>query len=106
MYFNFFFYSYDVVVNDGPDKILAKFKEFNSRLVFGAEAYCWPDSSLSDSYPKVAENEKRYLNSGGFIGYASDIYEIITRDQIKDEDDDQLFYTNIFLNKPTQVIFD
>lgn len=84
--------------------MLEKFKEFNSRIVFGAEAYCWPDLSLSDSYPIVPDNEKRYLNSGGFIGYASDIYEIITSEPIANEDDDQLFYTKIFLNKPTKVI--
>lgn len=82
---------------------MEKFKKFESRLVFGAEAYCWPDLSLSDSYPVVAQNEKRYLNSGGFVGYASDIYEIITSEPIKNEDDDQLFYTKIFLNKPTKV---
>jgi hypothetical protein len=51
----------------------------------------------------VEEGEKRFLNSGGFIGFASDIYEIISSTPIKDDDDDQLFYTNIFLNKPTRV---
>jgi hypothetical protein len=53
----------------------------------------------------VGENEKRFLNSGGFIGYASDIYEIITSSPVKDNDDDQLYYTKVFLNKPTRVKF-
>lgn len=99
-----FFVSYDVIVNNDAEKILEKFKEFNSRIVFGAESFCWPDPSLADSYPVVPENEKRFLNSGGFIGYAGDLYEIITTEPIKDHEDDQLFYTKIFLNKPTQVI--
>lgn len=44
------------------------------------------------------------MNSGGFIGYANDIYDIITSTPVKDDEDDQLFYTKIFLNKPTRVI--
>jgi len=44
------------------------------------------------------------LNSGGIIGYATDIYDIIADSNLKDDDDDQLFYTKIFLNKPTRVI--
>jgi hypothetical protein len=58
---------------------------------------------LQDDYPSVNENEKRFLNSGGFVGYAPYIYEIITTAPIKDNEDDQLFYTKIFLNKPTRV---
>ena len=56
-----------------------------------------------DDYPEVGKNEKRFLNSGGIIGYATDIYEIIAESNLKDEDDDQLFYTQIYLNKPTRV---
>jgi len=45
------------------------------------------------------------LNSGGIIGYATDIYDMIAESNLEDDDDDQLFYTKIFLNKPTRVIF-
>lgn len=38
-----------------------------------------------------------------FIGYASDIYEIVTMNPIKDDEDDQLYYTKIFLNSTTKV---
>jgi hypothetical protein len=45
--------------------------------------------------------EKRFLNSGGFMGYASDIYEMLsTEDEIKDQ---QLFFTKLFLNETTRV---
>jgi hypothetical protein len=54
----------------------------------------------------VESNEKRFLNSGGFMGYASDIYEMIfSKEKIEDDEDDQLFYTNIFLNETTRVKF-
>ena len=44
------------------------------------------------------------MNSGGFMGYANDIYEIISsQEKIDDDEDDQLFYTKIFLNDTARV---
>lgn len=94
--------SYDVIFAQKPSALIEKFKAFDANVVFGAEDYCWPDHTLVDDYPRVELNEKRFLNSGGFIGYASSVYEIISTSEIKDDDDDQLFYTKIFLNKPTR----
>ena len=39
----------------------------------------------------------------GFIGYARDVYEMVTSVKIEDSDDDQLFYTKIFLNPSYNV---
>lgn len=39
--------SYDVIITMGADQILARFKDFTSRLVFSAEGFCWPDESLA-----------------------------------------------------------
>lgn len=94
--------SYDVIVTLEPEEVLAKFKTFHARVVFGAEDFCWPDINLKDDYPAVGKNEKRFLNSGGIIGYATDLYDIVADSNLKDGDDDQLFYTKIFLNKPTR----
>lgn len=33
------------------------------------------------------------------MGYASDIYSIISSSEVSDTDDDQLFYTNVYLNE-------
>lgn len=90
-------FSYDVIVTSGEEEILNDFKSFNANVVFSAEKYCWPDSSLEQKYPQI--DGKRYLNSGGFIGYAPIIYEIITSSKIDNADDDQLFYTKIYLNE-------
>jgi len=69
--------SYDVLLLGNQDTILSTFHKFDANVVFGAEPFCWPDSTLKDKYPKVLEDEKRYLNSGGFIGYAKDINDIL-----------------------------
>ncbi|XP_064610381.1 procollagen-lysine,2-oxoglutarate 5-dioxygenase 1-like isoform X2 [Liolophura sinensis] len=90
--------SYDLIFLNGAKEILDKFKKLNSRVVFSAEGFCWPDANLMNKYPVVSLNEKRYLNSGGFIGYAKDIYEIVSHDVIKNRDDDQLYYTKIYLD--------
>ena len=31
----------------GPDQMLQKFLDFDCRLVFSAESFCWPDVSLA-----------------------------------------------------------
>ena len=41
----------------------------------------------------------RFLNSGGFIGYAKDVYELVTAEDLKDTDDDQRYYTKLFLEE-------
>ena len=43
--------SYDVIFTAGEAEILAKFRDFNSRVVFSAEPFCWPDSNLAVSIP-------------------------------------------------------
>lgn len=90
--------SYDVILAGGPEEILWKFARFKHRVVFSAEGFCWPDQKLAPKYPTV-HSGKRYLNSGGFIGYAPEIYEIVSQWKLRDNDDDQLFYTLIYLDK-------
>uniref|UniRef100_A0A1B6LRI1 procollagen-lysine 5-dioxygenase n=1 Tax=Graphocephala atropunctata TaxID=36148 RepID=A0A1B6LRI1_9HEMI len=90
--------SYDVVVLGPPSDILEQFHTLDARLVFGAEQNCWPDQSLADLYP-ITESRYKYLNSGGIIGYASELYELLSSHELNPKDDDQLFYTKLFLDK-------
>ncbi|XP_078044009.1 procollagen lysyl hydroxylase isoform X5 [Augochlora pura] len=90
--------SYDVIFLGGLAKIVEKFKNMNARILFSAEGSCWPDKSLASKYP-IATQGKRFLNSGGFIGYFSDIYDILHYAAIEDTDDDQLFFTKVYLDE-------
>ena len=74
--------SYDVILTAGKDEILQKFKSFEANVVFGAEDFCWPDQSLKEKYPKV-DRGYRFLNSGGFIGYATDLYGIVSETEVQ-----------------------
>jgi len=86
--------SYDVVFYEGCKEILKRFRESHTQILFSSEKTCWPDESISDDYPEV-DTDYKYLNSGGFIGYANQILSIINED-IDITYDDQLFYTEKF----------
>ncbi|KAM9414370.1 multifunctional procollagen lysine hydroxylase and glycosyltransferase LH3 [Pholidichthys leucotaenia] len=96
--------SYDVVFASGPEELLSKFSRLGHRVVFSAEGFCWPDQRLSSKYPEV-HSGKRYLNSGGFIGFAPDVSAIVQQWKYKDNYDDQLFYTKIYLDKEQRTKF-
>lgn len=87
--------SYDVVFYENPKEILKRFRSTDSQILFSTEKTCWPNETLDKFYPSV-ETEYQFLNSGGFIGYANQIMKIL-QDDVSLEDDDQLFYTNKFL---------
>ncbi|NXT03746.1 PLOD1 dioxygenase, partial [Jacana jacana] len=89
--------SYDVLFASGPTELLKKFRQAKSRVVFSAENYIYPDRKLEAKYPQVRDG-KRFLGSGGFIGYAPNLKKLVEEWKGQDDDSDQLFYTNIFLD--------
>ena len=42
--------SYDVLFNANQQQILEKFHQFEARVVFSAEGFCWPDDQLASEY--------------------------------------------------------
>uniref|UniRef100_G1NUP6 PLOD1-3-like GT domain-containing protein n=1 Tax=Myotis lucifugus TaxID=59463 RepID=G1NUP6_MYOLU len=88
---------FDVIFAGSPEEVLKKFQKSNHKVVFAADGILWPDKRLADKYP-VVHIGKRYLNSGGFIGYAPYINRIVQQWNLQDNDDDQLFYTKIYID--------
>ena len=39
----------------------------------------------------------------GFIGYAPEVYKLMTAHPVKDTDDDQLYYTQLYLDEDFRV---
>ncbi|KAK4880735.1 hypothetical protein RN001_008881 [Aquatica leii] len=89
---------YDVMFLSDLNTIIDAFKKTNARVLFGAESACWPDPELEKLYP-VVESGKRFLNSGLYMGYAPDVYELLNYSPVKDTDDDQLFFTLGYLDE-------
>ena len=100
--------SYDVVFNDNPKNIVRKFRDFKSPVVFSAEKTCWPDERLKTQYP-LSPTDYKFLNSGGFIGYGDHINKIINKVEVKNDYDDQLYYTERFfesLDENKNIVLD
>ncbi|KXJ12688.1 Procollagen-lysine,2-oxoglutarate 5-dioxygenase 3 [Exaiptasia diaphana] len=76
--------SYDAVFLANAKTIIKTFLGFDKQMVFSAEGFCWPNRWLVDKYPEISHG-KRYLCSGDT--------------EINDEDDDQLYYTNLYLDE-------
>ncbi|XP_069364652.1 procollagen-lysine,2-oxoglutarate 5-dioxygenase [Maniola hyperantus] len=89
--------SYDVIFLSKLDDIVEKFKSMSVRVLFAAEPFCWPDASLAKKYPDTTVINP-YLNSGGIIGYLPELQKVLEFKEIRDRDDDQLFYTEAYLN--------
>ncbi|XP_072047684.1 procollagen-lysine,2-oxoglutarate 5-dioxygenase 1-like [Amphiura filiformis] len=90
--------SYDVIFTTGQEEIIKKFKAFNASIVFSAENLLWPDQSVRSEYPVIATGYP-YLCSGLYIGYAPYVYKAVTYTDIEDEEDDQLHFTKLYLDK-------
>ena len=97
--------SYDVINVSNETEIIEKYYSIsNNQILFSAEKYCWPDISLQQYYPNT-KSKYKFLNSGGFIGKAYDILNILSMD-INDADDDQLYFTKIFLFNNVNIKLD
>lgn len=90
--------SYDVVFASGKDEIIEKFKKSGADVLISAEDFVWPDRSLASKYPLLKQDGYRYLCSGGIIGYAPAVYNLLTLKSVNHTDDDQLYYTHIYLD--------
>ena len=70
--------SYDVHLFQTASQIVKKFKSMNTKVLFGAEYFCSPDKKKAEKFPSVRNEEKRFLNSGGYIGYVGDVYSVLS----------------------------
>ena len=73
----------------------------NLRVVIFSKTAKWYSSAGYDLY--LLSVELTVTNISGIIGYAPEFYAIVTSSDIVDKDDDQLFYTKVFLNEKLRV---
>lgn len=117
---------YDVIFGAPLTEILAKYQDMvrdipEKPIVFSAEMYCWPDDKIAfydvldptQGKGKGMERQNdvspyRFLNSGGFIGPASDILELIAPmvETVDPQTDDQRFYTDRYLRGDSSIQLD
>jgi hypothetical protein len=106
----FFTDGYDTIFMAGEDEITRKFLEFKKDLVFSAETACWPDQSLAAKYPVYDNSPYKYLNSGGFIGKAGFIKELLNDNSFfadeKFEYSNQYLWAHLYLRGDKEIGLD
>jgi hypothetical protein len=100
---------FDVVACGSETEILDKFLKQECDLLLSAELNSWPQGYVH-RYPQD-NNNFRYVNAGGFIGYKKNLYELYTFrpfDQIEEvckRGSDQAYFIEYYLdNKDTKSI--
>lgn len=95
---------YDVFFTDSVEQIIDRWHSFGTRILFGAEKTCWPDTSIADKFPDQPTLYK-YLNSGTFIAEVGELKNFL-EGSIEDYEDDQLFMQQRFLLNKFDVKLD
>jgi len=97
--------AFDVFYADNINTIYERYVDLSAEVIFSAESICWPSQDLADSFP-VSPTKYRYLNSGTFIGKVAALTKILEEANIKDSDDDQLFYQQVFIKGEHDIKLD
>lgn len=84
----------DVVFLASENEILDKFYKFNTDLLFSPDLNCWPDKSMASFYDQNTNSPFMYLNSGGFIGKAGLIKQMLEEN---DNEDENYSYSNQYV---------
>ncbi len=96
---------FDVFYADDINTIYERYRDLSARLIFGAELYCWPQEDLADKHPQ-SNTPYRYLNSGNIIGSVKEMKKILKNCNVKDAEDDQLFFQKIFIENKFDIKLD
>jgi hypothetical protein len=81
---------------DAYDTVFLKVPEMPNEILFSTEKGCWPDADKAKEYPE-SNYEWKYLNSGCYSSPIKDFLELVKDYPIDYSDDDQRYFTNIYL---------
>jgi hypothetical protein len=100
----------DAVFMADEKEILSKFADFESDLVFSTEMGCFPDPGMASRYSIDQNTPYNYLNSGGFIGKAGLILELLREKHIDENKafswSNQYLWTKRYLNNTHRIKLD
>ena len=100
----FFTDGYDSLICDDEETIVNRFLEMKADVIFSGENSCWPNAEWADRFDETQPFP--YLNSGGFIGRAGVLQDIISHYDENVHDDDQAFYQEQFFKNKWDIIID
>jgi len=98
--------AHDVIFTGPLDYIKESIPMFGDvDAIFSAEKGCWPDASLESRYEKT-KYPWRFLNSGSFLFKPSALANLIKEEDLFVGMDDQLYYTEKYLDKKMNAVLD
>lgn len=97
--------AYDVAYCGNKESIISRYLANNIPILFGSETCCNPKPSLASRYQN-RDCEFPYLNSGLFIGRVWALQKCINEYKYNDDDDDQLYWTNQYLDNTHLIKLD
>lgn len=91
---------YDAFYADDLETITERFLDMGHKVIFSGEMICWPHADKASKFPD-APTRYKYINSGTYIGYVSELKKIMNHAQINHWEDDQdyiheIFFENIY----------
>ncbi len=98
----------DVFFCAGQKKIVEKFLEKKAPIVFSTERNCYPQTHLKPYFQK-ARTSFKYLNAGGFIGYAGALkamLEEVISEILPGMHSDQALYQTYYVNHSDLIYLD
>jgi hypothetical protein len=87
--------AYDVFYADDLETIHERYLDMKKDVIFSGEMICWPKADLASKFPE-APTQFKYINSGTYIGLASELKRIMNHASIEHHEDDQLYIHNAF----------
>ena len=93
--------AYDVFFINGLQEITKRWMDASVEILFGSEASCWPDESMTIKHPETGLSKYRFLNSGQYIGRVGALKDFFA-ERLNDSDDDQLYMQRVWLNDTTK----
>lgn len=91
------------------NEILHRFEKFGTNLLFSSEMNCWPDYKMANQYPQVNGTPYIYLNSGGFIGKAGFIKQLLCYNNFESDSflwSNQYLWAKRYLMNTSQIKLD
>ena len=97
--------AYDVIYCGDFQTIIERYHMFDKPIIFGAETTCSPDPNMKPHYEFI-NTTFPFLNSGLYIGKVNALRSCLESYEYRDQHDDQLFWTYIFLKNKQHIQLD
>lgn len=94
--------AYDAVITAPlttfESELTHRFRAHNTDILFSAETSCYPWSHVADMYP-LSPTKYRFINAGGYVGYAGALLNILEAGDPSQSPCDQAYFTYYYINR-------